>query len=683
MNLSWHVQRLSRMTPAEVVRRARDEVIKQLWRRRQVRRSAVDPILVPSKAPFSATTLPQSDRLQVPARARNTLITAADHLLDGRWRVFQVMRTDMAPAPDWFLDPRTGRRTPQDVYAFHCNHRNETEVGNIKYVWELSRHHHLTVLAAAFYLTADDRYARCVETHLNSWWDENPFLSGVHWISGIEVGMRLISWVWIRRLLDGWSGVGQLFDEKRVFLQQLHHHQRFLAKLPSHGSSANNHLLAEAAGQFVASCSYPCFRESDAWRKRAARDLRREIPRQTFSSGLNRELATEYHGFVLEICLLAALEGESAGISLGAEVWETIRRMVDALAATLDAQNRPPRQGDQDDGLGLLLDAPESFDRWTSLLATGEKLFGACSWWPVASQTDVRTSLWTCLATPPRLPSLRPTKRPHVFPDAGMVILRDRSGCDDEIWCHVDHGPHGYGSIAAHAHADALSVEVRFGGVDILADPGTYCYHGEPQWRSAFRSTLGHNTLECDGRDQSVSGGPFLWTRHARAKLIYLRGIEDGPCAEWCATHDGYSRLFARVIHRRAIKLERASRRLVIEDSVDCDREQTCRLAFHLGPDVHCVLAGTKATLLWNKDQVRGSALLVLHPTLSWTQHRGRREPPLGWYSASFDKKVPATTLVGTGTIGPGRRLETVLLFDRDEKRHVRKGIKQATAGIF
>ncbi|MST34736.1 hypothetical protein GHK86_18660, partial [Acidimicrobiaceae bacterium USS-CC1] len=63
-------------------------------------------------------------------------------------------------------------------------------------------------------------------------------------------------------------------------------------------------------------------------------------------------------------------------------------------------------------------------------------------------------------------------------------------------------------SIAAHAHADALAVEVRHGGVDVLADPGTYCYHGEPAWRAYFRSTLAHNTLELGGTDQATSGGP-------------------------------------------------------------------------------------------------------------------------------------------------------------------------------
>ena len=68
-----------------------------------------------------------------------------------------------------------------------------------------------------------------VATQLRSWWAANPFLSGIHWTSGIELGVRLLSWVWIRRLLDGWSGAGPLFEGNRTFLRQLHHHQEWLA----------------------------------------------------------------------------------------------------------------------------------------------------------------------------------------------------------------------------------------------------------------------------------------------------------------------------------------------------------------------------------------------------------------------------------------------------------------------
>ena len=122
-----------------------------------------------------------------------------------------------------------------------------------------------------------------------------------------------------------------------------------------------------------------------------------------------------------------------------------------------------------------------------------------------------------------------------------MLRTRPDAGGGAEIWCRCDGGPHGFLATAAHAHADALSIEVRHDGVEILADPGTYCYHGEPEWRSYFRSTRGHNTIELAGVDQSRSGGPFLWVRPARTRIVAVERGDDGEVLAWCAEHDGYT----------------------------------------------------------------------------------------------------------------------------------------------
>jgi Heparinase II/III-like protein len=324
---------------------------------------------------------------------------------------------------------------------------------------------------------------------------------------------------------------------------------------------------------------------------------------------------------------------------------------------------RPPRQGDADDGHGLLLDGP-GYDRWASLLHTGAVLWGAQPWWPRVPRADVRTPLWTRLAGPvPAGP--RPARRPSLFADAGMALLRDLdTGRSDELWCRVDHGPHGYLSIAAHAHADALAVELRVGGVDVLADPGTYCYGSEPAWRAYFPSTLGHNTLEVGGVDQSVRAGPHLWTGHAKADLEHADGLDDGPVADWQATHRGYRRLRPPAVHRRAVRLDRRARRLVIEDRLVTTGAHDCRLAFHLGPGVACTLRGSQATLWWDGDGHRRGATLALPEGLDWQRLEGRTDPPAGWYSPAFDERVPATTLLGTGRVGHGQPLVTVLQLD-------------------
>ncbi|MGW1280030.1 alginate lyase family protein [Streptomyces tsukubensis] len=633
MSAGWYLRRLSRMGPAEVGGRVGDAVRRRRWR------SAPPASPRPAVARFTSV-LPAGTIAAVPPDAAKRLVAEADRLMAGHAEFFGVERCDLAD-PDWWHDPKTGRRAP-DGYAFDVPYRDEGAVGDIKQIWEPSRHQYLTVLAAAYAITGNEQYAERVAGQLRSWWATNPPLRGVHWISGIELGIRLLSWVWIRRLLDDWPGAAGLFEGNPVALHQIWHHQRWLAAFPSRGSSANNHIVAEAAGQAAAACAFGWFPESARWRDGALRSLERHLRSNTFDSGLNRELATEYHGLVLELGLAAVAEADAAGVAVPDPVRLVLLRMTDALAAVVDSRLRPPRQGDADDGHGLVVDGAGT-DRWASLLATGEAVFGRLDWWPAITGTDVRTPLLAALVRPAAPAVTRPESRPDHFADAGMTILRG-PGETGEIWCRCDGGPHGFLSIAAHAHADALSVEVRHDGVDVLADPGTYCYHGQPEWRQYFRSTLGHNTLELDGGDQSVSGGPFLWTRHARSRALSVNTADTADTARWSAEHDGYQ----DSVHRRRVELSPGSGELRLVDEVRGPR-RAARLAFHLGPAIAAELVGNRAVLTWTRDGEDRSAVLDLPGQLSWQAHRGETGPPLGWYSAGFGRKEPATTLIGTG----------------------------------
>jgi hypothetical protein len=657
MRPTWYLRRLSRMGPREVAARAVVAARIHRWRRFLDEAGAMNAVWLPQRRFISV--LPDQALADVTPDARERLLASADELMAGRATYFGVTREDMV-APDWSWDPKTGRRAPVDRYAFDIPYRDELAVGDIKQLWEPSRHQHLTVLAAAYALTGDERYADRVAEHLRSWWAENQPLRGVQWVSGIELGIRLISWVWVRRLLDRWSGAAALFEDNPDALHQIWHHQRWLAALGSHGSSANNHVIAEAAGQLAAASSFDWFPESPSWRDAALRLLDEQLHRNTFASGLNRELATEYHGLVLELGLTAVAEADAAGAHVPDTTWLVLMRMCDTLAAIVDVRLHPPRQGDADDGHGLVVDG-EGGHRWASLLHTGDRLFGKQRWWPEFPVDDVRTPLLAALTNGAATGAVRPSERPATLSDAGMTILRAKATAEGlgEIWCRCDGGPHGFLSIAAHAHADALSVEVRHDGVDILADPGTFCYHGQPEWRAYFRSTLGHNTLELDGRNQSVSGGPFMWTRHARTRVLVSDPGSRGT-GKWAAEHDGYSRGREPAVHRRTVRLDREHRELRIEDEVMAPTARQCRLSFHLGPAVTAVLDGESAILSWRDH----TAVLALPSALTWTAFRGQEEPPLGWYSADFGRREPATTLVGTGRAG-GRTspLVTVLSF--------------------
>jgi Heparinase II/III-like protein/Heparinase II/III N-terminus len=647
--VGWYVRRLGRMSPAEIAWRIHEQAVRRAWKRRQVRPGDLE-LLRPLAAARPAderrftALLPARTADLVPELARAAIIADADRLLKGEWETLSVVRTDMAH-PDWFLDQMTGRRSTPEAYAFSLNQRDESAVGNVKQVWELNRLQHVTLLAVAWYLTGTDAYAAEVEKQLQSWWRENLFLSGVNWTSGIELGVRLINFAWIRRLLEGWRGTGDLFEHNDLAVRQIHWHQSYLARFKSRGSSANNHVIAETAGQLVASCAFPWFAESDYWRRDSARILEHELSRNTFPSGINRELASDYHGFVAELGLFAAIEASAAGTPLDSATWQLLARMTDCMAALVDEQVHPPRQGDSDEGRVVLLDAPQH-NRWPTLLALGATAFGRLDWWPPIA-SDVGSVLAGALLKSNHTPKAvtgRYSQRPFRFPDAGLTILRTASDGLPEIWCRCDGGPHGFLSIAAHAHADALSVEVRYGGVDILADPGTYCYHGDPEWRSYFQSTVAHNTVEIGGQDQSTRSGPFMWSRHARSTEI---GANVSPM-NWAAEHDGYGVLTPPASHLRSVRLDPATRELDITDTVDAGQHRL-RMAFHFGPLVQVSLDGKVAELSWPEAAIPATARLELPTGLEWRAFRGSADPILGWYSVGLGQKTPAVTLIGTG----------------------------------
>src|SRR5262249_4547644 len=386
--------------------------------------------------------------------------------------------------------------------------------------------------------------------------------------------------------------------------------------------------------------------------------LENELARNTFPSGIGRELASDYQCFITELGLIAAVEAQASDRPLNAATWQRLCAMTDSAAALADERLRPPRQGDDDEGRALLLDAPEC-GRWPLLLSLGEAIFGRLAWWPPTGASASGAVIGAMIGGRRHVTG-RPAQRPSRFADAGTTVLRTAGGQAPEIWCRLDGGPHGFLSIAAHAHADALSVEVRYGGVDILADPGTYCYHGEPEWRAYFRSTIAHNTVELDGRNQSRDGGPFLWLSHANAREIDVR--DAGETAEWIAEHDGYLSLDPPARHRRTVRLDRAARALDIIDEIDSGGLEV-RPALRPGPHVSAELAGTGAVLRWPGAASPGAARLALPAGLAWSLHRGETNPILGWYSSGLERRVPAFTLLGRGRWAAGEPFRTRLEF--------------------
>ena len=373
---------------------------------------------------------------------------------------------------------------------------------------------------------------------LRSWWRENPFLSGVNWTSGIELGVRLINFAWIRRLLDGWPGVADLFERNDLALRQIRWHQEYLAAFESRGSSANNHVIAEAAGQLAASCAFPWFAESERWRRDSARLLERELAHNTFPSGINRELASDYHGFVAELGFFAAIEAAAAGAPLGAGTWQLLCAMADDMAALVDERMRPPRQGDSDEGRVVLLDAPEH-NRWPALLALerralrparlvaadragrGQRADRGPAWRATADRRAARSS--ARLVSP--MPDSRSCGRTGLTPPSyGAAATAGRTGSSP--WQPTrTPTPFRWRSATAASTSSPIRAPTA-----TTASPS-----GARTSSRLSRTTPSRSS----GQWQSARGGAFLWLRHAAGREVAVTrrrrgGQLDGGARRLC-----------------------------------------------------------------------------------------------------------------------------------------------------
>ena len=572
---------------------------------------------------------------------------AAARIASGRLDIFALRGVELGTPPRWNRDPKTGIEVPL-VFGKSLDYRDPTLVGDIKYLWEPNRHLQLVTLAQACALGEEDAFG-ALRDQLMSWFDACPYPLGPNWTSSLEAGLRLINWSLAWQLIGGVHAIG-FADEcgerlRRRWLESVYRHAEFIRGHLSLYSSANNHLLGEAAGLFIAGIAWPHWRESREWRIRGEQLLREHGLLQNAADGVNREQAVSYQQFSFDLLLLPWLAARANDVEFPQALLARMEKMLEFLASIMDAGGHLPMFGDADDALVVRLSQETGFCRYRSLLATGAVLFERADFKAKAGALDDKTR-WLLGSGAERqfgqldaCRTLLPIRRD--FREGGYYILGCGFETDEEVRLVADAGPLGYESIAAHGHADALSFTLSVGGAEYLIDPGTYAYHTQGRWRSYFRGTSAHNTVRVDGLDQSVPGGNFMWLSHARTTCVLWSSTADRDLLD--AWHDGYARLADPVIHRRRISLDKTSRVIDIEDTLQMSGEHDIELFYHCSEQCSVEPAGAGYRVA--RD---GSSILVdlpQRPRGAARLYRGASAPILGWISRAYDDKQPTWTI--------------------------------------
>jgi len=483
----------------------------------------------------------ERDRLL--ARARS----AADGRIDVFGRAFDVRLP--GGGTDWQLDPIHGGRFSSAIPSSALPSPRGLDV---KMAWELGRGSHWVALGCGAVVAPGQasRFAEAFAASVRDFVAANPVGRGAQWASPMEVALRAVCLSQAHGLLAGNRALadpGFALDLARLVVAS----GRFvLANLEDGQAVPNNHLVADWLGLLACALFLPEWPEAARWRELARSGLARELQAQTHPDGTSFEGSVPYHRLALEMFTAGALLCRAGRLPLGGAYRRRLAAMYQATRALLSCDGALPQIGDNDSGRVVLFRERAPLDGGY-LLPLGAAVLGDPALRTRPGAADAEEVLWLCgpaaLARLAQAPS-GPPPGSASFPDGGFHVLR-RGSLEAAISC----GGNGQRGIGGHSHNDKLALELRVGGELVIADPGTFCYTGDPVQRNLFRSTRAHATVTVDGQEQSpfLPGRLFALPDAAAATALVQASSANG--AQFVGQHRGYERL--GVLHRREVRL--------------------------------------------------------------------------------------------------------------------------------
>ena len=175
-----------------------------------------------------------------------------------------------------------------------------------------------------------------------------------------------------------------------------------------------------------------------------------------------------------------------------------------------------------------------------------------------------------------------------------------------------------------HAHADTLSFEISLFGQRVLVNGGTSEY-GNSLVRHHERSTMAHNTVVVDNQNSSE-----VWSGFRVAKRAYpfdLQIKESDQLISISCSHDGYTRLNGKPVHRREWQFLDTS--LIIKDSI-IGPFSCANAYFHFHPSI--TIVGNQNNV-WNLKMSNGKECILKVKS-------GEPVIQKSYYSPKFSSKI-------------------------------------------
>jgi hypothetical protein len=492
-------------------------------------------------------------------------------------------------------------------------------------------------LGRAYHFSRDEKYAAAFWQQAETFLDANPPYLGPHWMSGQEVAIRLMAFVWSGQVF---AGSRHSTPERLGRLAQavINHAVRIPPTLAYARSQANNHLLTEAAGLYTAGLALSGHPWAAGWRTLGWKWLNEGLQSQIDGYGEYSQHSTNYHRLMLQVALWVDALLRREGEHWPHQTAEALARSVHWLLALLDpGTGKTPNLG-ANDGAYLFPMTVCRFEDFRPVLHAAARAF---------LNYDLPHGVWDEMAEWYGVPLGAPKylQLPRYLGDQLY---------GKESWAYLRTAQFS----SRPSHADQLHVDLWWHGLNIAQDAGTYLYNGAPPWDNALVTAFVHNTVTLDRRDQMQRAGRFLYLDWVNA---YRKSrIEGDPRILQYASGRHYGYMSQGVRHTRSVSAYADGRWLVQDELLHLRMPfQKRKLLFRLHwlfPDWEWSADGGARLLVLRLNSPRGWITVRVTAESPFSQvtlaRAGERlygdgpvEEVMGWCSPTYGVKVPALAL--------------------------------------
>ncbi len=342
-----------------------------------------------------------------------------------------------------------------DLFATWTKKVNAGDKNNpdIRIAWEFSRLQFLIPLAISdFYGCGSSQATDFAEKVIESWIENNPFLTGPNWTSAMEAAIRASNLIWIVCLMD----LGQELSSKIV--QQLCLHTTFIEDCFEDFDRPNNHVLADLVG-----LSYlQAFFGNENALKETLLQFSHQIDHQILSDGSSYEGSMGYHRLVCEMFLHAQALSDVFGCQSFKKIDEKKDKIFKFFLSSHDDRGQMIHIGDLDSSKFVFgLQAKQTFKKKLEI---------------------------------------------EYFHDFGVAFFRQ-----ENFFASFRLPAGNKSQPTGHFHLDWLSVTLQICGVDIFIDSGSGFYSKDRWVRDYFRSFYAHSTVfdQRFGNEILANSSPF------------------------------------------------------------------------------------------------------------------------------------------------------------------------------